>query len=90
MKTCPKCRNKIEKKTLFLRNNSYKLVCTHCNTTLHVTKKSFLIYFLVYVLICFLIFMNSIETANKFVMFGVWGLISNFIIQPIAFFYEET
>lgn len=89
MKTCPKCRNKIEKKNLFLRNNSYKLICTYCDTTLHVTKKSILIYILFYVLICFLIFMSPIESANKFIMLIVWALISTLIIQPIAFFYEE-
>lgn len=90
MKTCPKCHTKIGKKNLFLRNNSHKLVCPHCNTTLHVTKKSFLIYFLFQVLICVLIFISPLAMAHTFLILGLWGFLSNFIIQPIVFFYEET
>lgn len=90
MKTCPKCHNKINKKTLFLRNNSRKLVCPNCDTTLHVTKKSFLIYFLSHALICLLILIIPIDMKNKLILLAIWVFISTFIIQPIAFFYEET
>ncbi|SFI32964.1 cxxc_20_cxxc protein [Bacillus sp. 71mf] len=88
MKTCPKCHSEIKKRTLFLRNNTHKLVCPNCDTTLHATKKSFLIYVLFHLLTCLLIFISPM--TNTFLILAIWILISTFIIQPVAFFYEET